>query len=174
MQPPFPAPDTVPSPAPAFGLERRLTVRLENYWRALRWSERGPFFQDFHPERNPVPWSNTFLAHLSGVPGEIRFEHVGEAIVALFKPRGTNLPHQEWLLQAIARHCGDMGGTLGHAAPTRREGSFTRHDGAEVKYRSLLLPFVDANREPRYRVGAVTYRLDLPPSVVIPLRRPRR
>jgi hypothetical protein len=67
-----------------------------------------------------------------------------------------------------------MTDTLGHAAPARREGTFTRHDGADVKYRSLLLPFVDAWREPRYLVGAVTYRLDLPPSVVIPLRRPNR
>jgi hypothetical protein len=167
--PSFAAPDAAPSGAPAPANERRLTVRLENYWLSLRWSPRGPFFGDFHPERNPVPWSNSFLARVDGTPSAIRFEHVGEGIIALFKPHGTNLPEREWLLAAIALHCGDIAVTLDHATPTRRDGSFVRYDGARVLYRSLLLPFVDAEREPRYVVGALTYRLEPPSAKVIPL-----
>jgi hypothetical protein len=168
---PFAAPDAASSAAPAPELERRLTVRLENYWLSLRWSPRGPFFQDFHPERNPVPWSNTFLARLGDRPPVFRFEHVGEGIAALFKPRGTNLPEREWLLRAVACHCGDIASTLDRATPARREGSFMRQDGARVLYRSLLLPFVDAEREPRYVVGALTYRLEPPSATIIPLER---
>jgi len=166
---PFTAPDAVSSMGPSPEHERRLTVRLENYWLSLRWSPRGPFFGDFHPERNPVPWTNTFLAHVRGTPSTVHFEHVGEGVTTLFKPQGTNLPDREWLLAAIVRHCGDIALALDHATPTRRDGSFVRDDGARVLYRSLLLPFVDAEREPCYVMGALTYRIESPSAKIIPL-----
>jgi len=149
-------------------LERRRTVRLENYWLSLRWSAQGPYFQDFRPERSPIPWSQLFLAHCGGTSEQIEFEHVGSDVVAVFQPTGTNLPEREWLLDAIRTHCGDIDATLRNASPARGEGSFTRPDGVTVHYRSLLLPFVDSERKPRYLLGALTYRTERPPAEIIP------
>ena len=142
------------------GVERRLTVRLENYWLSLRWSPRGPFFQDFHPARNPVPWTNVFIAHVPTSPKEISFDHVGTAIISLFKPDRTNLRSEDWLPDTIASRFGNMRVALDLARLSRREDRFDRTNGDTVLYRSLLLPFVDCDRVPTYVVGAVTYRVE--------------
>ena len=149
-------------------LERRRTVRLENYWLSLRWSANGPYFQDFRPERSPVPWPQLFLAHCAGRSDEIAFEHVGDDVAAVFRPVGTNLPEREWLLDAIRSHYGEIDVTLQNGTPARCAGSLTRMDGATVLYRSLLLPFVDGARKPRYLLGAITYRVERAPAKIIP------
>ena len=139
------------------GTERRRTIRLENYWMSLRQCEQGRFFVDFRPERNPVPWNNCFLAYFRDPKAEPIFEHIGEAIVVLFKPDRTNLPDQQWMMASIASHCGDMAGVLTSAWPVRRDGCLDRPNGILAWYRSLLLPFVNAARSPAYVLGAITY-----------------
>ena len=139
------------------GTERRRTIRLENYWMSLRQCEQGCFFVDFRPERNPVPWNNCFLAYFRDPKAEPIFEHIGEAIVVLFKPDRTNLPDQQWMTASIASHCGDMAGVLTSAWPVRRDGCLDRPNGILAWYRSLLLPFVNAARSPAFVLGAVTY-----------------
>jgi hypothetical protein len=140
--------------------ERRLLIRLENYWHSLRQSARGPFFEDFWPSRNPVPWKDCFIAYVSGPGAEPAFDHIGGSIIALFKPDRTNLPDKEWLLDTISSRFGEMSTVLKTARPARGEGRFCRPEGILVLYRSMLLPFVDAKREPVYMIGAMTYRLD--------------
>jgi hypothetical protein len=143
--------------------ERRLLIRLENYWRSLRQSARGPFFEDFWPSRNPVPWKNCFIAYVGGAGAELAFDHIGGSVAALFKPDRTNLPDIEWLLDTITSRFGEIGNVFKTAQPARGEGRFCRPEGTVVLYRSMLLPFVDAKREPAYMVGAITYRLDQMP-----------
>src|ERR1700730_12981567 len=58
------------------GSERRLLIRLEDYWQSLLQSSCGPFFEDFQPSRNPVPWENCFIAYISGQGAELAFDHV--------------------------------------------------------------------------------------------------
>src|SRR5690242_10017652 len=132
------------------GAERRLTVRLVDYWLNLRWCERGPFFEDFRPSRNPVPWSNCFLSYITAPEAEPVFDHVGETIIALFKPSGTNLPDREWLLDTIVKRFGDMREALSNSQPIRRDACFQHESGAIALYRSVLLPFVDGKRRPTY------------------------
>jgi hypothetical protein len=148
------------------GSERRLLIRLEDYWQSLRQSSCGPFFEDFQPSRNPVPWENCFIAYVSGQGAELAFDHIGASIIALFKPDRTNLPDREWLLDTITSWFGEIGNVLETARPARGEGRFYRPKGLVALYRSVLLPFVDAKREPAYVIGATTYRLDpIPPAL---------
>jgi hypothetical protein len=142
------------------GSERHLLIRLEDYWLSLRQSSCGPFFEDFRPWRNPVPWNNCFIAYVSEQGAELTFDHVGGSILALFKPDRTNLPDREWLLATIASRFGDIDHVLKTVRPARREGQFYRPDAIDALYRSLLLPFVDGKRTPAYVLGAMTYRLD--------------
>ena len=148
--------------SPYVGAERRLSIRLEGYWRSLRRCARGPFFQDFWPSRNPIPWTNCFLAYVSGPGVEPVFDHIGGSIIAVFKPDRTNLPDREWLSDTTASHFGGLADALTTATPVRRDGRFERRDGIVALYRSVLLPFVDLKREPTYVLGAVTYRLQAP------------
>jgi len=147
--------------------ERRLLIRLENYWRSLRQSEYGPFFEDFWPSRNPVPWKNCFIAYAHQPGAEFAFDHIGGSITALFKPDRTNLPDEEWLLDTIRSRFGEFSNVLKTARPARGEGRFYRSEGIVVLYRSMLLPFVDAKRVPAYVIGAMTYRLDPMPGLAI-------
>jgi hypothetical protein len=140
--------------------ERRLMIRLEDYWLSLRRCERGPFLEDFRIARNPVPWTNCFVAYASGRGAEPIFDHIGGSIIDLFKPERSNLPDREWLMDAIAARFGDMSDALTTVGPVRRDGRFDRPNGSAALYRSVLLPFVDVNREPTYVIGALTYRLE--------------
>ena len=146
------------------GSERRLLVRLEDYWRSLRQSPRGPFFEDFWPSRNPVPWKNCFIAYVDGQRTALAFDHIGGSIIALFKPDRTNLPDREWLLDTITSRFGEIDGVLRTASPARGEGRIHRPENVVVLYRSMLLPFVDMKRQPTYVIGAMTYRLDPIPA----------
>jgi hypothetical protein len=146
------------------GSEHRLLVRLENYWRSLRQSSCGPFFGDFWPSRNPVPWKDCFIAYVGGQGAELAFDHIGGSIITLFKPDRTNLPDREWLLDTITSRFGEITNVLKTARPARGEGRFCRAEGIVVLYRSMLLPFVDAKREAAYMIGAMTYRLDPMPA----------
>jgi len=144
------------------GAERRLSIRLEGYWRSLRRCARGPFFEDFWPSRSPVPWTNCFLAYVRDRDAEPIFDHVGSSIIALFKPDRTNLPDEEWLRDAIASHLGSLTDALAAAMPIRNQGRLERQHDIAALYRSVLLPFVDLMRQPAYVLGAVTYRLQDP------------
>jgi len=138
------------------GSERRRIIRLEDYWLSLRRCAQGPFFEDFRPSRNPVPWGNCFIACFSGLGSEPTFDHVGRSIIVLFKPDRTNLPDREWLMDTIALRFGEMSDALMAFRPVRRDDSFDRSDGIVALYRSILLPFVDSKRKPTYVIGAVT------------------
>lgn len=144
---------------PFDGPEQRATIRLENYWLSLRRSSRGPFFSDFRPARNPVPWKNCLLACGAGRDAEITFDHLGAAIVALFETDGSGPPETARLAAAIASRFGDTLAVLENGRPARRDGSVPRPDGTLIPYRSVLLPFVGADQRPLCVLGAVTYRL---------------
>jgi len=146
------------------GSDRRRIIRLEDYWLSLRRCAQGPLIDDFQPARNPVPWRNCFIAYISGRGAEPIFDHVGDSIIVLFKPDRTNLPDWEWLVDIVAVRFGDMGEMLESFRPMKREGSFERPNGIVALYRSVLLPFVDDKREPRYVLGAVTYLLREAPA----------
>ncbi|HMK68942.1 MAG TPA: hypothetical protein VK433_10360 [Stellaceae bacterium] len=142
------------------GIERRLIVRLESYWLSLRRCASGPFFEDFFPARNPVPWENCFIAYFGAVDAEPVFDHLGSLILVLFKPDRTNLPDQEWLTSSIAAQLGNMGEALSSGKPVRREGRLNLPGGKSALFRSILLPFADLERKPSYVLGAVTCRFD--------------
>jgi hypothetical protein len=141
------------------GSERRLIIRLEDYWLSLRRCVQGTFFEDFRPLRNPVPWQSCFIAYLHGEDAEPVFDHVGASIIVLLRPDRTNLPDREWLIDAVTLRFGKMTEALMTCRPVKREGCFDGPNGIVVLYRSLLLPFVDSKRAPKYVMGAMTYRL---------------
>ena len=136
-------------------LDRRVTLRLLNYWVSLRRSAGGPFFADFKWFRNPVPWPDCRLVFV-GADGGVVVEHSGEALRQIFDLVDAPSPEEV----DIGKHAGlfgDIRATLADGRPAIREGAYARSDGS-VLYRSILLPFVDVAGRPAYILHAVSYK----------------
>jgi len=136
------------------GIERRATVRLENYWLSLRRSTAGPFFSDFEPARNPIPWSRCFIAAAQGETWF--FDHLGRELTAIFFDGAGSADHDR-IVATIEACFGDMRAALATGRPVKSEGCRAAHTGATILYRTILLPFVDQNRHPAYVLGAASY-----------------
>jgi hypothetical protein len=157
---PFPPPSPLPagdgraSSAPEGALDRRATVRLRNCWLALRWSPNGPYWQDFQPSRNPVPWPDCFVARRTDAG--FALDHLGEAIRWAFL---DGCDAEAGLApRPIAALFGDPDVPLATGKPLATERVLERRDGDMLVFRSLLLPFVDLRQRPVYVLGAVTWR----------------
>lgn len=139
-------------------LERRATVRLIRYWRALRRSERGCFFQDFKPHLNPIGWDNCFLLRIAPETSVLHFEHLGRTLIGAFF-EGPMPARPVPAAAIISSLFGDPHGALAGGELIKREGEFKSPRGAVVSYRSVLLPFFGAKGVGRYVLGAVTHRV---------------
>jgi hypothetical protein len=132
--------------------EQRATFRLRSYWLTLRRSESGPFFVDFRPDRNPIPWDQCCLASWSD--SGLSLEHFGSAYRTVF-----SLAASVHIVDPGSRFFllfGDIAAARTAARPLEREGSDDQGHRT-ILYRSIFLPFVDLQRSPRYVLGAFTH-----------------
>jgi hypothetical protein len=119
---------------------------------SLRHSESGPFFADFRPERNPVPWTCCCLAAKSG-DGALSFEHFGTAYGTVFGLEEADARLADDPASRFAHLFGSFTEALKGGRPLRKEGPCA--DGRRAfLYRSVLLPFVDPRGSPAYVLGA--------------------
>jgi hypothetical protein len=139
-------------------LERRATVRLIRYWHGLRRSERGCFFQDFKPHRNPIAWDSCFLLRIAPDTSGLHFEHLGRALISAFF-EGPMPAQPVPAAELISSLFGDPHAALAGSELIKREGAFQKPRGAVVLYRSVLLPFIAARGVGGYVLGAVTHRV---------------
>lgn len=151
-------------------LERRATVRLVNYWLSLRRSDRGCFFQDFDPYRNPISWENCFLVRIEPPSIELEVEHIGGGTIAAFFGR-LPAPVPVSASDIIAARFGDPRSAVADGQLLKREGSLQRPDGCVVLYRSVLLPFTGAKDAASYVLGALTHRIEAASADVTPSAR---
>ena len=127
------------------GPERRATVRLQRYWESMRRLDGVPWFSDFKPARNPVPWSRCILVTLADA-GTPVVEHLG----SLFR---------EALVSELADLVLDEACRLQDtAAPTFDEGEMPLDGRRSVRFRSLWLPFRNSMDEVRFGLAAVTWQ----------------
>jgi hypothetical protein len=142
-------------------LERRATIRLLRYWLSLRRFGIVPAMSDFDPHRNPVPWENCFLIATGETPAELAIEHIGTTLWAALElpaPVSTRPADLPPLLRELV---GDLDRVIDSGEPVERAEPDPHRlpSGDMLLYRTILLPFVDHRRRPRYVLGAVTMRL---------------
>jgi hypothetical protein len=118
----------------------------------VRWSPRGPFWQDFQPSHNPIAWEDCFVMRASG--DGFAMDFLGEGLLWQFFDGRAPDPGE--VCRRIGSLFGDLRLVIDAGVPLKREGIFERRDDRLV-YRSLLLPFVDLQQRPIYVLGAVTY-----------------
>ncbi len=104
-----------------------------------------PWFSDFTPARNPVPWSRCILVTLADA-GTPVVEHLGSSFREEIVSELADLVLDEaWRL-------------LESKAPIFAEGEMPLDERRAVRFRSLWLPFRNSLDEVRFGLAAVTWQ----------------
>jgi hypothetical protein len=127
--------------------ERRLVLRLLDYWRRVSEDRRWPSPGDFYPAVIPDLWRYCFLVDLTGAAeGKRVLSYVGDYHREMYDMEftGTALVDvdQNTLISRAASYVDDV---LGRAVPVTYGGQFIDRRGYGVLYRSILLPLSTDN-----------------------------
>jgi hypothetical protein len=128
--------------------ERRLVLRLLDYWRRVSEDRRWPSPGDFYPAVIPDLWRYCFLVDLTGAAGGGKrvLSYVGDYHREMYDMEftGTALADvdQNTLISRAASYVDDV---LGRAVPVTYGGQFIDRRGYGVLYRSILLPLSTDN-----------------------------
>lgn len=146
--------DTLP---PA--LERRMVLRLLGYWRSLLDGRAFPAFADLDPAAIADLWPHCFVLELTGTAGDPVFRFIGPDLARhatrplVGRPvsyaTADSLPGlaTAYVTEAVARR-----------VPVSRGGTLRGADGAELLYRSILLPVSDGGEVINGFLGAANCR----------------
>ena len=140
------------------GKERRLVLRLLNYWRDKGDGDKFPALADMDAVEIPDMWPFCFVVGVLG-DEEVRFTYVGDQ-VALDLPGLSPstalsvLPEYSLVHHATAY----VGQVLRRKVPVTKGGEFSAENGATIQFRSILLPLGEDGRTIDYLFGAANCR----------------
>lgn len=124
--------------------ERRLVLRLLDYWRHVSEQRRWPSPGDFYPAVIPDLWKFCFLIDLKG---DRAFSYVGdyhrEMYDTDFTGKALGSIDQNTLISRAASYVDDV---IARAVPVTYGGQFIDSRGYGVLYRSILLPLSTDNQ----------------------------
>ena len=137
--------------------ERSLVVGVLRHWASLAGDAALPGIGALDPEALPVAWRNCLLARRELLQESWSFEYLGDAFVeAEFEACEDRGPRPGSALQ------GRIAGWFDLALQTRRPitlgGGFRHDDGQRARFRTLLLPFGDAQGSVTHLLAAVSAR----------------
>lgn len=147
-------PNTIPQPR-VKGAERRLTLRLLNYWQEVKGVRSFPTCGDINSQAIADIWPNCYLLRIEKNDEEPIFDYLGEKLakfsgVFVSNQSFTETRHQTLLDQAI-RYYRDA---LDTRAPVVGDDEFVRFDGTRIIYRSIILPLSDDQERITHLLGA--------------------
>lgn len=139
--------------------EKRVTLRLWNYWNGLRGGEAYPSLRDFRVEAVGDLGEHAFVVDFLADPDDPTLRFVGRALceeagLDLTMKRLSAVPMASLLGQA-AIHLNQV---FNRAAPVGLQDEFAGPQGRSVLYRGVLLPFRGERDGIDFIVGAITYR----------------
>lgn len=151
--------DAAPSRAEARpAIERRLVMRLLNYWRGCSHDHVPPPRNAIDPDEIPEIWPHCWIA--STGPGAPRFDYVGPVFTEEFATTMvghpmTDIPDNTLLGQASA-YANEV---LSRGIPISLGGEVVCRDGRHLLYRSIILPLAAANEGVGHLLGAANFRV---------------
>jgi hypothetical protein len=137
--------------------ERRLVLRLLDYWRRVSEQRRWPSPGDFYPAVIPDLWRYCFLIDLKGADdkGERVFSYVGDYHREMYDLDLTGVAlakvDENTLISRAASYIDDV---LAKAVPVTYGGQFVDRRGYGILYRSILLPLSTDNQTISAVLGA--------------------
>lgn len=146
------------------GVERRANSRALKYWQGLVGSRRFPARGDITAASAGDLWEHLFLVEITASPAEYRFALAGTVLAAAL---GRD-PTGEKVAEALP---GGMGArtvflyqaAVGLKGPVDDANKWTRPDGTEILYRSIVLPLSDDGESVNALLGAFSFR-PVPPA----------
>ncbi|MDJ0946917.1 MAG: hypothetical protein QNJ30_25995 [Kiloniellales bacterium] len=137
--------------------ERSLVVGVLCHWANLAGDAALPRIGALDPEALPVAWRNCLLARREPLQESWSFEYLGEAFAATgFDPSGSPNPRLGSSLQSRILRWFDL--AFQARRPITLGGGFRREDGQRARFRTLLLPFGEADGGVTHLLAAVTAR----------------
>lgn len=152
-------PLTQPTIVRSDGVERRANSRALKYWKELAAPRRFPSRAQITAESAGDLWDHLFIVEIAGTPDHYRFVLAGEVLrTALGRD-----PTGETVAASIP---GGMGtrtlffhqAAVGLKGPVDDAGNWTRDDGVQILYRSILLPLSDDQQAVNFLLGAFSFR----------------
>lgn len=140
------------------GTERRLVLRLLNYWRDKGDGDKFPALADMDAVEIPDMWPFCFVIGVSG-DEDTRFTYVGDQVVfdvpgLLPSTTLSALPECSLVRHATAY----VDQVLRRKVPVTKGGEFAAENGATIQFRSILLPLGEDGRTIDYLFGAANCR----------------
>ncbi len=125
----------------AHPMERRLVVRLLQYWRGLGDVDRMPSESDIDPEAISDMWPNCVILDVAGKETDPEFTYIGPELAAragadLSGRRLSSAPPGTLLAKGLSY----FGQVLAKKVPITFGGEFTDARGVKILYRSIILP----------------------------------
>ncbi len=147
------------------GVERRANSRALKYWKEVAGDRRFPARAQINQASAGDLWDHLFIVEVSGLPENYRFAYAG----AVMKSALGMDPTGQTVASTIP---GGMGtrtlffhqAAVGLKGPVDDAGSWTRADGTQILYRSILLPLSDDQQSVNYLLGAFSFRPVVPPA----------
>jgi len=157
--PPLQWPLTQPTIVRVDGVERRANSRAMKYWKETAAPRRFPARSQITAETAGDLWDNLFIVEVTPASDQYKFAYAG----AVLRTALGRDPTGETVATAIP---GGMGtrtlffhqAAVGLKGPVDDAGAWTRTDGTQILYRSILLPLSDDQQTINFLLGAFSYR----------------
>ena len=139
--------------------EKRVTLRLWNYWSGLRGLDACPALRDFRVEAVGDLGEHAFVIDFLADQEDPTLRFVGRALreeagMDLTMKRLSAVPPAS-LLGRAAIHCDEV---FSRDVPVGLQDDYTGPHGRRMLYRGVLLPFRGEGDAIDFIVGAITYR----------------
>lgn len=147
------------------GVERRANSRCLRFWQELAGSRRFPSRAAVTQEAAGDLWDHMFMVEVTAVPADYRFVMAGSVLQTALGRDPTGVKVSEALPGGMGTRTLFLHqAAVGLKGPVDDAAKWTRADGTEILYRSILLPLSDDGETVNALLGAFSFRPVVPPG----------
>lgn len=140
-------------------MERRLVVRILDYWRQIAPAGAFPARGDIDPAAIPDMWPWCAVLDIEGQESDPAFSYIGDHLKEWCGANLTGKPLSETprntLVEKAFAHFGQV---VEKRAPISLGGEFSDYRGVTILYRSIVLPLADDGKTIVALLGAANCR----------------
>lgn len=135
---------------------KRLEDILLNYWNSLNKDDSLPHENDIDPQKLEDIWDNCFLSLITKNRG-YRYEYLGEHLIEAY---GSDVESGVEKLISTNSHrtVEKFDEAMSRKEPVQDNGEFTNSNQMLIKYRQILLPFVNEDGKVTYILGGMRWK----------------
>lgn len=137
----------------------RIHELLEQYWQSIRGQRKLPRESDIRPEELQEIWSSCFLVS-ARANGSFAYSYLGDALVEAY---GDDITGREITETLLYPHPKSLTNTfravVEQSVPVTDESEFTNSKGANIKYRSCVMPLAGQQGDDvRFLLGGMKWK----------------